>query len=302
VHPDLPLTPIDTRSTTDSTRSRRDGAERSAPSPWPQPAINPARADKSSRDDRDFLVLHRHQPAQHHLVHRQGHSPPAVSRWHFLLASINSCWVTGLMALGHRSWVRPSGKDFHQICTQPNLTSGQSAAKPSICLGVCAINSGIPGQPAPQRSNSPVSWHLRELLLCEIGKADRRAQFMSCGTPRIGRRRRDNHGRQADSGEQTRLRQPSKEFVAEHIARGDEDRRPSQNLPSTAINCHFVAAKPLRPFQPLPSQPFVVMPASPSFVTGHWSLVIEPWSTAFGGVSWHSTAMVYAKFGRRTHR
>ena len=36
-------------------------------------------------------------------------------------------------------------------------------------------------------------------------------------------------------------------------SRGKKSRRPSQNLPPTAIYCHFVAAKPLHPLEPFHS-------------------------------------------------
>jgi hypothetical protein len=45
------------------------------------------------------------------------------------------------------------------------------------------------------------------------------------------------------------LRQPPKEFVVDRIVGGRDGRRPSQKLPSTAIYCHFGAAKPLSPMQ-----------------------------------------------------
>jgi hypothetical protein len=45
----------------------------------------------------------------------------------------------------------------------------------------------------------------------------------------------------------------AKELVVERVARGEKARRPSQKLPPTAIYCHFVAAKPLRPLQPFQS-------------------------------------------------
>ncbi len=59
--------------------------------------------------------------------------------------------------------------------------------------------------------------------------------------------------RPAHLAERTWLRQPSKEFVVECIERGEMPRSPSQKLPSTAIYCHFGAAKPLSPMQPFHS-------------------------------------------------
>ena len=47
------------------------------------------------------------------------------------------------------------------------------------------------------------------------------------------------------------LRQPSKEFVFECIKMRETARSPTQKLPSTAIYCHLIAAKPLRLFQPV---------------------------------------------------
>ena len=44
-------------------------------------------------------------------------------------------------------------------------------------------------------------------------------------------------------------RQTSRESVVDRIGAGELDRRPSQNLPPTAIYCHFVAVKSLRSFQ-----------------------------------------------------
>ncbi len=43
---------------------------------------------------------------------------------------------------------------------------------------------------------------------------------------------------------------PPKELIVGRVARGRGSPGPSQKLPSTAIYCHLVAAKPLRPFQP----------------------------------------------------
>jgi hypothetical protein len=45
----------------------------------------------------------------------------------------------------------------------------------------------------------------------------------------------------------------AKEFVVDRTARSETARSPSQKLPPTAIYCHFVAAKPLSPFQPFHS-------------------------------------------------
>ena len=59
------------------------------------------------------------------------------------------------------------------------------------------------------------------------------------------------YGRPAGFGERTWLRQLSKKPVVDRIARGETDRRPSQNLPPTAIYCHFGAAKSLRPLESL---------------------------------------------------
>ena len=58
------------------------------------------------------------------------------------------------------------------------------------------------------------------------------------------------------------LRLPSKEFIVDRVARGETARSPSQKLPSTAIYCHFGAAKPLRPFQPFYWLPIEGMTAS----------------------------------------
>ena len=65
--------------------------------------------------------------------------------------------------------------------------------------------------------------------------------------------RRAGRSRPAHLAERTWLRQPSKEFVVECIERGEMPRSPSQKLPSTAIYCHFGAAKRLSPMQPFHS-------------------------------------------------
>jgi hypothetical protein len=62
---------------------------------------------------------------------------------------------------------------------------------------------------------------------------------------------------------------------------GRDGRRPSQNLPSTAICCHLVAAKPLRPFQPYYSLPLEGMLASLPLVISHWLWVIGCRSSFF---------------------
>ena len=69
--------------------------------------------------------------------------------------------------------------------------------------------------------------------------------------PRIGRPRRHNTmvDQQTVGSELGQASHP-KEFVVDGNARGETAGSPSQKLPSTAIYCHFVAAKSLRPFQP----------------------------------------------------
>ncbi len=59
----------------------------------------------------------------------------------------------------------------------------------------------------------------------------------------------EDYGRSAVRG--FGLRQPSKEFVFECIKMRETARSPTQKLPSTAIYCHLIAAKPLRLFQPV---------------------------------------------------
>jgi hypothetical protein len=132
-----------------------------------------------------------------------------------------------------------------------NLTNRQSAAKLSIRLGVCAINSGFSGQPAPQRNKSAVpgsACSSSVMRHCE-SRSDSpilaRWRAMS-GPTTTGQ----HHGRPAGRGERILHRQPSKKLVVEGIARGATDGRPFQKLPPTAIYCHFGAAKPLSPFQP----------------------------------------------------
>jgi hypothetical protein len=47
-----------------------------------------------------------------------------------------------------------------------------------------------------------------------------------------------------------------KELVVDRVTRGNTAGTPSRKPPSTAICCHFEAAKPLLPFQPSISLPF----------------------------------------------
>ena len=77
---------------------------------------------------------------------------------------------------------------------------------------------------------------------------------MRDGAPRIGGPGPTEHcDRPPSYPEQTWRRKPSKVFVVDRIARGEKARRPSQNLPPTAIYCHFAAAKPLHALEPFHS-------------------------------------------------
>ena len=79
---------------------------------------------------------------------------------------------------------------------------------------------------------------------------------MRYGAPRIGRPRRhltmvDHH---AVESKLDYVNYP-KEFVVARVSAGRDGRRPSQKLPSTAIYCHLVAAKPRHPLQTFYSFP-----------------------------------------------
>ena len=149
---------------------------------------------------------------------------------------------------------RHQAQDLRQIRMPRNLTTRQSAANYRYVLKCAPTDSRFPVHPAPQRNKSPVPgsacsssfmrhWESRS-------ESPIHARWRAANRPTTTTQ---HHGRPAACGERTWLRQPSKEFVVDRIARGKSDRRPSQNLPPTAIYCHFVAAKPIRPFQPLHS-------------------------------------------------
>ena len=93
-----------------------------------------------------------------------------------------------------------------------------------------------------------------------------------------------HHGQSAGPGERTWLRQPSKEFVVDCVARGETAGSPSQKLPSTAIYCHELAATPLRPFQPLHSLPSRGHAGRP--VIGHCLSVIGHWFLGTHSSGW----------------